>query len=56
MRVAKGKKTNESEAMLAMCMRHRTKWLVSKEQGNNKMDKEKDIMAKYGEVGKMHAN
>ena len=29
-RVTKGRKTNESEAMLAMCMRHRTKWLVMK--------------------------
>jgi len=29
-RVTKGRKTNESEVMLAMCMRHRTKWLVMK--------------------------
>jgi len=29
-RVTKGRKTNESEAMLAMCMRRRTKWLVMK--------------------------
>jgi len=28
--VTKGRKTNESETMLAMCMRHRTKWLVMK--------------------------
>jgi len=28
--VTKGRETNESEAMLAMCMRHRTKWLVMK--------------------------
>jgi len=29
-RVTKGRKTSESEVMLAMCMRHRTKWLVMK--------------------------
>jgi len=27
-RVTKGRKTNESEAMLVMCMGHRTKWLA----------------------------
>ena len=30
MEVTKGRKTNESKAMLAMCMGHRTKWLVMK--------------------------
>jgi len=29
-RVTNGRKTNESEVMLAMCMRHKTKWLVMK--------------------------